>query len=215
MKFFCIAGPVNPEKHYYLPLDTRLDEQELRTLIEQDKYFALHAPRQTGKTSAIMNFVGQLNRKSQYIALYVNIEPAQAARNDFVKGMSIILAKVLEAIIQQLPQEKHIISYLTNLVKENVFSGASLGSALSEWSRHTNKPILLFIDEIDSLVGDTLISVLRQLRAGYANRPHAFPQSVCLITKQNIFEGKKWPRESWELAMMGGSLFKIWERIEI
>ena len=42
------------------------------------------------------------------------------------------------------------------------------------------KPIILLIDEIDALVGDTLISVLRQLRAGYPKRPSLFPSTVIL-----------------------------------
>ena len=32
-------------------------------------------------------------------------------------------------------------------------------------------PLVLLVDEIDSLVGDTLRSALRQLRAGYERRP--------------------------------------------
>jgi len=37
---------------------------------------------------------------------------------------------------------------------------------------------------VDSLVGDTLISLLRQIRAGYPDRPHAFPQTVLLCGVQ-------------------------------
>ena len=51
---------------------------------------------------------------------------------------------------------------------------------LTRWSMTEATPIVLLIDEIDVLVGDTLISVLRQLRAGYVQRPAAFPQSVIL-----------------------------------
>ena len=66
IKFFNTAGPVNPEKHYSLPLSTRLDGQELRSLIEQEKYFVLHAPRQTGKTSTMLNFAKTLNAEGEY-----------------------------------------------------------------------------------------------------------------------------------------------------
>ena len=44
----------------------------------------------------------------------------------------------------------------------------------------------MLIDEIDSLVGDTLISVLRQLRAGYARRARHFPQSVILCGVRDV-----------------------------
>ena len=50
MRFFNTAGPVIPEKHYHVPPLDRLDRGELRSLIDQWKYFVLHAPRQTGKT---------------------------------------------------------------------------------------------------------------------------------------------------------------------
>ena len=45
---------------------------------------------------------------------------------------------------------------------------------------------MLLIDEIDALVGDSLVSVLRQLRSGYARRPGAFPQSVVLCGVRDV-----------------------------
>ncbi len=44
---------------------------------------------------------------------------------------------------------------------------------LTKWSLELPKPLVLFIDEIDALIGDSLISVLRQLRDGYNQRPKA------------------------------------------
>lgn len=44
------------------------------------------------------------------------------------------------------------------------------------------------IDEIDALVGDTLISVLRQIRAGYAQRPGSFAQSVIHLSRQETLD---------------------------
>ena len=38
----------------------------------------------------------------------------------------------------------------------------ALTETLSFWAANNEKPIVLFLDEIDALVGDTLISVLRQ-----------------------------------------------------
>ena len=46
--------------------------------------------------------------------------------------------------------------------------------------------MMLIIDEIDALVGDSLVSVLRQLRAGYANRPAHFPASVILCGVRDV-----------------------------
>jgi hypothetical protein len=46
--------------------------------------------------------------------------------------------------------------------------------------------LVLFLDEIDSLKGDALISVLRQLRTGFAHRPRGFPHSVVLIGLRDV-----------------------------
>lgn len=46
-------------------------------------------------------------------------------------------------------------------------SRRALTGLLERWSRHSDRPIVLMIDEVDALVGDTLISLLRQIRAGY------------------------------------------------
>ena len=52
---------------------------------------------------------------------------------------------------------------------------AALGETLTQWAADRQQPFVLLIDEIDSLIGDTLIAVLRQLRAGYSKRPEFFP----------------------------------------
>ena len=84
MRFFNTAGPVNPKDHYYVP--HRLDEALFLQLIEEKKYFILHAPRQSGKTTAIRMFAKQLNDSDNYKALYINVEPAQTARSNVEKG---------------------------------------------------------------------------------------------------------------------------------
>ncbi len=51
-RWFNIAGPCRADKHYMLPPTSRLPD--LDTLIEQESYFVVHAPRQTGKTTAML-----------------------------------------------------------------------------------------------------------------------------------------------------------------
>jgi len=53
MRYFNTAGPVNCADHYCLPPLERFDLGEVLMLIEQRKYFVLHAPRQTGKTTCL------------------------------------------------------------------------------------------------------------------------------------------------------------------
>ena len=51
------------------------------------------------------------------------------------------------------------------------FGDGALGAALTRWAEADPRPLVLLIDEIDALIGDTLLAVLRQLRAGYVRRP--------------------------------------------
>ncbi len=57
---------------------------------------------------------------------------------------------------------------------------------LTRWAGADLAPLVLLIDEIDALMGDTLLSVLRQLRAGYDERPAGFPQSVILCGVRDV-----------------------------
>jgi hypothetical protein len=45
---------------------------------------------------------------------------------------------------------------------------------------------VLFLDEVDALIGDTLVSLLRQIRAGYADRPRMFPQALILCGVRDV-----------------------------
>jgi hypothetical protein len=54
MRFFNTAGPVRREDHYCLDPLSRLDLEEILLFIGQKKYFVLHAPRQSGKTSCML-----------------------------------------------------------------------------------------------------------------------------------------------------------------
>ena len=48
-----------PGENYIVPPLERLDRQELLSMIERKRYFDLHAPRQTGKTSALVTLRGR------------------------------------------------------------------------------------------------------------------------------------------------------------
>jgi hypothetical protein len=74
MRFFNTAGPVKTDLHYCLPPLTRFDLDDGLRLIQQQKYFVLHAPRQTGKTSCLLALLDHLNAAGRYRCVYVNVE---------------------------------------------------------------------------------------------------------------------------------------------
>ena len=84
----------------------------------------------------------------------------------------------------------------------------ALNEVLTRWADHSEKPIVLLIDEIDSLIGDTLISVLRQIRAGYHKRPEKFPQSIVLCGVRDVRDYRIHSNREKEI-ITGGSAFNI------
>ena len=147
-------------------LQNRFNELEIRSLIDQEKYFVLHAPRQSGKTTSIAELVNKLKQDGEYTALYVNVEAAQASRGKYLEGLKTILNRLKLGIIDFLGQANPGVKIAQEIEGRSSVSGNVLYEFLQTWAIASDKRIILFIDEIDSLVGDTLISVLRQLRDG-------------------------------------------------
>lgn len=205
-RFFNTAGPILPSDHYFLP--QRLNEEELYDLVEKKGYFILHAPRQTGKTTAILNFAEKLKKEGKYFPLYVNVEPAQAARGNVREGIFAILSQIKSSIYLQYGPEEPALGLFDRISSEVGEQFTALSQFLQLFSSTYEKPLVLFIDEIDSLIGDTLISVLRQLRTGYPNRPRAFPQSICLIGVRDVRDYRLFSEEK-QAMILGGSTFNI------
>ena len=140
---------------------------EVLALIRDEKYFVLHAPRQTGKTSALLALRDLLNAEGHYRCVYANVEVGQAAREDTQRAMRAILSE-LALRAQQALQDEFVEEAWFDILQRSGPDGA-LRQVLSRWAAADPKPLVLLIDEIDALVGDTLVSVLRQLRAGYGH----------------------------------------------
>ena len=206
MRYFNTAGPVNCADHYCLPPLERFDLAEVMTLIEQRKYFVLHAPRQTGKTTCLLALMAHLNRDGAYRAVYVNVEGAQAARENVEAGMKAILSRLGERA------RIHLNDLFPGEAWEEILRQRggydALNVLLTRWAEADPQPLVLLIDEIDSLVGDTLIAVLRQLRAGYDTRPAHFPATVLLCGVRDVRDYRiHSDREKAQIT--GGSAFNI------
>ncbi len=206
MRFFNTAGPVDPEDHYCLPPLSRLDLDEMLQLIERKRYFVLHAPRQTGKTSLLLALRDYLNQAGHYHALYINIEAAQALREDIDRAMMVILSEL--TLRAEFDLEHTFLNEVRNTIcKENTIS-SGLHRILTLWAVRGEKPIVLFIDEIDALIGDSLISTLRQLRAGYDKRPQQFPQSIILCGVRDVRDYRI-HSSAEKTIITGGSAFNV------
>ncbi len=185
-KFFNTAGPIQPDIHYQVEPLSRFDLEEIEQLIYQRKYFILHAPRQTGKTSCLLALRDYLNARGEFIAVYANVEAGQAMRNqvdEVVKATAGTIAAEARLVLKsELPND-----VLRKVVRDENTTGSNmLTTFLTAFCEALDRPLVLFIDEIDALVGDSLVSVLRQIRAGYANRPAHFPQTIILCGIRDV-----------------------------
>ena len=175
-------------------------------MIRQEKYFVLHAPRQTGKTSALLALMNHLNASGEYRCVYVNVELAQAAREDVAAAMQAILGE-LASMARIVLQDGFVASIWSAVLAEQGPYGA-FNEVLKQWAAADAKPLIVLIDEVDALIGDTLIAVLRQLRAGYAWRPAQFPQSVVLCGVRDVRDYRI--HSSRDKAIItGGSAFNV------
>ncbi|MEI6142910.1 MAG: AAA-like domain-containing protein, partial [Mariniphaga sp.] len=96
--------------------------------------------------------------------------------------------------------------YRPKLLQE--LSYYSIKDFLAEWCIQLPKPLILLVDEIDSLYDDVLISVLRQFRDGFQLRPQSFPSSVVLVGLRDVRDYKDKVRDGMN-SMGSGSPFNI------
>ncbi len=181
-RWFNIAGPCKADKHYMLAPTSRLPD--LEQLIEQESYLVIHAPRQTGKTTAMLALAKQLTASGRYTAVMVSAEVGAPYSDDPGAAELAILGAWRNAISVRLPQDLQSPTWVYTE------PGQRIQANLQAWAQASSRPLVLFIDEIDSLQDEALISFLRQLRDGYPNRPENFPLSVGLIGLRDVRDYK-------------------------
>lgn len=181
-KWFNTAGPCQADIHYMLPPLARLPQ--LERLIAQQGYFVIHAPRQTGKTTAMLALAEALTASGKYAAVMVSAEVGAPFPHDPGAAENAMLGSWREAAEDRLPDELQLLAWPTSA------PGQRIQAALRAWSKASPRPLVILIDEIDILQDETLISVLRQLRSGYPDRPRSFPQSLALIGVRDVRDCK-------------------------
>ena len=96
-KCFNIAGPCFPDEHYMLPALERLPG--IMRIVEQRSYFVLHAARQSGKTTALLALVEDINEKGDMNALYFTVETIQRF-TDPREGIPKIVESMRNAVLR-------------------------------------------------------------------------------------------------------------------
>ena len=158
-KFFNIAGPCNPAEHYMLSATARLPE--VMRLVARKQYFAIHAARQSGKTTLLKGLVRVINASGERIALYFTVESVQAYPDPhdgifkIVEGMRAdLLGHPLFGELVRDPS-----SPVPKLLPQPPDLGVKL--FLSMLAQKAGKPLVVFFDEVDGLTEGTAVTFLR------------------------------------------------------
>lgn len=186
MRFFNNSGPVNDADHFCVPPIKRLDTGKVWQLILQKKYFLICGPKQSGKTSYLLALASLINRNNYAKCLYFNVESLRGVQENLEECMRSVLFEISSRARDTFGDE-----YLEDMVpgilqKRGPYQ--ALNELLTQWSKRSDKPIVLLMDEIDTLEGRVLTSFLSQLRAGYDKRPALFPQSIIFCATHDVID---------------------------
>jgi hypothetical protein len=182
MKRFNTTGPCDDVRHYLVDPASR--RPEMRGLIDTGLFFVLHAPRQSGKTTLLRTLAKTLTAEGKFAVLHVSCEVAEVAQDDFEAAQLAILDRLRAQALLDLPEK------LQPPAWPSAPAVTLLSAGLGAWARSCPRPLVLFFDEIDALRGESLRSILRQLRSGFPNRPEAFPHAVVLCGLRDVRDSK-------------------------
>jgi hypothetical protein len=124
-------------------------------LVDQLGYFVVHAPRQTGKTTALRALAQELTAGGRYAALHFSCELGQAVGDDYGAAQRGILDEI------RLQAELDLEPRLYAPTWPEASEANLLTTALTAWARVCPRPLVLFFDKIDALQGQSLVSVPR------------------------------------------------------
>lgn len=189
MRKFNTSGPIRPREHYHIPPLQRFGENALLDLVEGKEYFVVYAPRQSGKTTALHALRDLLNDRG-YRSMHVSLEGVQTADDDVERAIRTTLNRLATEASDFLDDD-----FLSREWENCLDRGGpedALRWVINRWSAASPQPIVLLLDEVDSLRDKSLLTVLHQLRAGHERRPARFPWSIALC-------GLRHPRD-YEIA---------------
>jgi hypothetical protein len=185
-RFYNNSGPVNEIDHFCVSPIKRLDTNKVWQLILQRKYFLICGPKQCGKTSYLLALAALINHNNHAKCLYFNVESLRGVQENLEESMRSILFEISSRARDTFGDD-----YLEDLVPSILQKRGpyqALNELLTQWCKRSDKPIVLLIDEIDTLEGPVITSLLSQIRAGYDKRPALFPQSIVFCATHDVID---------------------------
>ncbi|MDR1080743.1 MAG: AAA-like domain-containing protein [Deltaproteobacteria bacterium] len=187
MKSFNIESACRPNEHYMLPIFDRCPK--INEMIDGKKYFLIHSPRQSGKTTVLKNLTNQINKDGKYYAVWcplsrlTKISDDADAMNGVVSAIRTGLKTSSIPILKQKYSEYQYVSTLSEREKVDEF--------LYRLTTELDKETILFFDEMDTLTGSPLylfLSILKDFFDSRTSDPIMYPRSIALVGTKDIRE---------------------------
>ncbi len=171
MKKFNTTVVCIPSKHYMVDLSERV--LEIKKLVDDGKYFTINRARQYGKTTTLKALQRALQR--DYIVLSLSFEGITKAgyqtEGEFVQSFSRLTLDQSEFFGISIPDKTADVleSYCNQ--EADKLKMDELYRTFRRWIAISDKPIVMFIDEVDSATNNQVfLDFLGLLRDGYIAR---------------------------------------------
>ena len=187
MREFTTGGPVRADEHYTVPPLSRCDFDDLLAGIRRKENFVVHGPVKTGKTSLLLALRDRLTEGTDgaFRCIYASLREAGSFDDEPDLAADAILALIARQARLRGDDTLHL---LRREAHENAGPRYAFGETLRAWREADPRPLVLLLDEVDTLAGRTVSSLLRHLSAGDARRPQPFPESVVLCGVRDVRE---------------------------
>jgi hypothetical protein len=190
-KRFNTAGICMPAEHYMLPVLSRIPD--VIKMIEENLYFVIRAPRQSGKTTFLTTLSDQINSEGMYYAILCTLAALRPI-TDRHEAMSSVVSQINVALDASEIKAINRLAYSYNSLPAMADPDAKVRILLRSICRDLDRDLIVFFDEADCLSGSHLITFLTQVRDGYlarTNEPNTkFPRSLALVGMRHIRDYK-------------------------
>jgi hypothetical protein len=210
-RIFEDSGLVNPQVAYYIPLEhvTNTRKQDVKTMIDQGRYFSIFAPRQSGKTTFLEEMCAHLRLDAVYIPIVLSFQHCKKLdKSEFYALVEREFYRQLRERLREVGCQK-VGAIHSFLESHRLTSHVALMLLFEELNRIVAaKKIVVFIDEFDGIPVDELenfLTALRELYQKYKKAGQKTLYSVGLIGIRNITR----------LVVGGVSPFNIADQVEL
>ena len=164
MKEFNTTGLCNPNKHYMVDISNKLEN--IKKLVEKEKYFIINRLRQYGKTTTLVALENSL--KDEYLVISISFEGTDI--NSFSTPQNFCNLFV-ELVSENLDYVDEKLSALFVSFSKDINSLTNLSRTISRFIKEIDKEVILIIDEVDkSSDNQMFLDFLGMLRNKYLER---------------------------------------------